>query len=715
MNLVEKLVIYMKLHSELEVSQDFLYADRETKSNKILARFPWKIFSIIFALAYLVVLATLGDTDPVAVLSYFLGQIVFVLIPGMAMGAIFSVAHEKIKYICLSYFLGIFLSLVCYVIVYLLNLQDYLLYLLIGVSVLSFVALYKKRTFFSTLKTNNSGAAVLSITTAVLLIMILSYTIFNNFKPDYTPNTTYYQDMLFNTGNITALYLDFPPQDIRNLGFSFNYNYLYCMFLAVFKNIFGIPSFDLNFKLFPVTQIILFASSLYILFRKYFKNMVWVAVAIMLTLFADEYLFAHVMWAAFSTSFGLVMCMLSIYFFLRYTDNMETAKIKDKNFWMAILFFGMTSFAKSTFALVLLAGLGVILLYQLFRKKNPKTVLAHGFIAIAVIGLSYLVIMWGVTGYNSFTKGFATIMTAMAPSYYVSAVNAWSAGLSPFLIKLAVYPVFLSINYTTVVIAFVLLAYALIRWRREDIKKEIFLFAALTAGIVFASVITQPGLSNILFMIIEIPISILAIIMVLKRLLCLNDARIIFKRVLLIAVCALVALHTGFSIRSIRISDQTGPYPLKSYPLASLTDTPVLNTTPNANCISYDEYLGMLWLKENTPKNAIIAGDRYYYSPNEVLLDARYFYYTVFSERQFYIEGYQYTNTTEKNFDAIIQDKLMTMKLVYQNDEEAIGKLRQAGVQYLIRSEYASNFFQLSPKYGKIVFANKDIVIYQLQ
>ena len=704
------MVIFMKMQSELELSQDSLLADRELKSNKILARFPWKIFSVVFAIAYLIILATLGDTDPFAVLTYFLGQIVFVLIPGMAMGAHFSISTDKVKFICLSYFLGIFISLVCYVIVYLLHLQDYLLYVLAAVSALSFFILYKKRTFYAALNTNNAGGAVLSIVTAVLLMMILSYTIFNNFTPDYTPNTVYYHDMLFNTGNITALYLDFPPQDIRNLDFSFNYNYLYCMFLAIFKNIFGISSFDLNFKLFSVTQILLFTSSLYILFQKYIKNMLLVGAAILLTLLADEFIFAHVMWAAFSTSFGLVLCMLSIYFFLKYTDNIDTAKIRDKNFWMALLFFGMTSFAKSPFALVLLAGLGAVLIYQLFRKKNPKTLLAHGLIAIAVIGVSFLVIMWGVAGYNGFTKGFATIMTTMSPSYYVDAVNSLGASLSPFLIKLLTYPVFLSLYYTTVVISFVLLVYGIIKWRREDIKKEIFLLASVVTGIVCASVITQPGLSNILFMMIEIPISLLAITMVLRRV-CLNDARKIFKRVLVIVICALVALHTGFSIRSIKLADQTT---VKSYPLASLTDSPVLNTTPNANCISHDEYLGMLWIKENTPKDAIIAGDRYYYTPGEVLYDARYFYYTAFGERQFYIEGYEYTNTTEKNFDAIIQDKLKTMKLVYQNDAAAIQKLKHAGVEYLVRSEFASASFQLSPKYGKIVFANQDIIIYQL-
>jgi hypothetical protein len=681
----------------------------ESKANAALARFPWKIFSIAFAAAYLVVVCYFGVVNPASMISYFLGQIAFTLIPGMAMGAALSITGEKVKFICLSYFLGIFINIVFYLVFYLAHLQDFLLYGMIAASALSVFCLYKKRSYIKLMQTNNAGGAVLSITTAICLVMILFYTIFNNFTPDATPNTLYYHDMLWNTGNITALYLQFPPQDLRDLGLSFNYNYLYTMFLAIYKNLFGISSFDLNFKLFAVTQILLFTSSAYLLFQKFIKNMVWVAAAIMLVLFVDGTLFAHVMWAAFSTTFGLVFCILTVYYFFKYTEIMETAKAGNKNFLFLVLFYGMALFAKSTFALIPLAGMGVVLLCQLFQKKNVKVTLLHGIVLIAVTGLACISIYVNVHGFNGLSRGLATLMLDANLPYFQWAVQTWSNALSPTVIKLLCYPVFLATKYTVVTVSFFVLLAAAIKWRREDIKKELFLLASIIFGIVLASVTTQPGGSNALFIMICEPLSLVAIVLVFKRYFAQKDAKPVLRRILCIAVCALVGLQLCFTIPG-----EIQSIDIKSYPPTAYTDHPVVKDASDYNTISYWEYLGMLWLRNNTPKDAIVAGDRIYYANSDALTYARYFDYTAFSERQFYLEGYNYTNTNEKNYESIIQDKLDTLKLVYQNDPDAIAKLKTAGVTYLVCSDFVHAGFQLSPQYGDVVFKNQFITIYKL-
>ena len=683
----------------------------ESKANAILARFPWKVFSVAFAAAYLVIVCYFGNVNPASMLGYFLGQIAFTLIPGMAMGAALSVSGEKIKYHIISYFLGIFINIVFYVAFYLAHLQDFLLYGMIAASALGVFGLYKKRSYLKSLQTNNAGGAILSIATAICLYMLLSYTIFNNFTPDVTPNTLYYHDMLWNTGNITALYLQFPPQDLHNLGLSFNYNYLYTMFLAVYKNLFGISSFDLNFKLFAVTQIVLFTSSIYLLFQKITHNMVWVAAAIFLVLFADGILFAHILWAAFSTTFGLVFCGLAAYWFFKYMENMETARVGDKSFWLMALFFGMAMFAKSTFALVLLAGMGTVLLSQLICKKNIKIMLLHGVVLIAITALAYISILGN--GYNVLTRGLTTLMLDANPPYFQWAVQNWGNALSPTLIKVLCYPVFLATQYTTVTVSFFVLLAAVIKWRAEGIKKELFLLASIAFGVILASVTTQPGGSNALFIMICQPIALLGIAVVFKRYFSLKDAKPVLRRVLCITVCALVGLGTVLTIQGIVTADaRDGRF--KMYPPLALTDHPVVDNISKPNTISFPEYLGMLWLRDNTPKDAIVAGDRFYYLNSKDPAHARYFDYTAFSERQFYLEGFNYTNTNEKNFEQIISGKLETLKRVFINDPDAIARLKAAGVTYLVRSDFIHPDFQLDPQYGRIVFANQAIIIYQL-
>ncbi|MEG1656889.1 MAG: hypothetical protein RR292_05350, partial [Christensenellaceae bacterium] len=89
-------------------------------------------------------------------------------------------------------------------------------------------------------------------------------------------------------------------------------------------------------------------------------------------------------------------------------------------------------------------------------------------------------------------------------------------------------------------------------------------------------------------------------------------------------------------------------------------------------------------------------------------------YYSAFSERQFYIEGYNYINTYQKDFQKIIDARLATMKAVYTGDDAAIAQLKADGVAYLISSTFATPEFVLPAQYGEPVFKNEGITIYQL-
>lgn len=685
---------------------------KEKKGSSKLSRII-KIAFIAFMAVYFAVVIYFGNTPWLDAVSYAVSQILFVFSMGFALALVIKPnVADRLEFVIVSCFLGVLANVVVYMIAYGLGLNDYLQIFMFAFCILSIFVIYKKKKHYYSLKTQEKGAAALCISIAVMLIIILFQTILSNFKPDFSNITTYYQDQLFNVGNVSALVHDFPADDIRNAGMGFSYHYLYNMFLAIYGNIFEITSFDLIFKLFPITQLMLFAGSSYLLFTRFIKNRMLCVLASFLILLADRYFFFHAMWAAFGTTFGFALAALSLYFFLGYIKRMDEAKIWDKDFILSMVFLAATSFAKAPYAFILLAGYGLMILWRLIKSKNKKALFIHGVIAIIAIAVSVVTLLMGVKGYNSLTIGFGTFMTALSPSYYVLAMQNLGGVLSPAMIKLMTYPVFLAINYTFAVMGFFSLLFVIIKYRKEKLMTEKLLFILIILGLIVGSVTQQPGSSNMFFMMAVVPYGLMGIILTFKRVFADENVKKKAAKTWLVIIIVLSAISLVNQINLIRIQSYQV---VKPYPVLGYTEEPLLNHDSSVNCITAEEYEGMMYLRENTEKTDIIAGDRYFYSPDQSDYYARYFYYTAFSERQFYLEGYNYVNTKQEDFMDIINDKKDLLAKVYSGDTDAVKELKEQGVTYIVKSEFTSPAFFLDNELGEIVFGNNDIVIYKLK
>ena len=113
------------------------------------------------------------------------------------------------------------------------------------------------------------------------------------------------------------------------------------------------------------------------------------------------------------------------------------------------------------------------------------------------------------------------------------------------------------------------------------------------------------------------------------------------------------------------------------------------------------------WLRENTPEDSIIAVDKF-----SEELDYRniYFYASAFSERQCYIEGYDYSDVTESRVEGMLSlnETFFTGDMMERDVSIEVN-----GINYLVATQQAHPDYEpLGIDYEK-VFENSEVTIYK--
>ena len=135
----------------------------------------------------------------------------------------------------------------------------------------------------------------------------------------------------------------------------------------------------------------------------------------------------------------------------------------------------------------------------------------------------------------------------------------------------------------------------------------------------------------------------------------------------------------------------------------------VFNTPANseANLVSADTMEAYLWLRDNTEEDAKVAVDRL---SEELDYRSIYFYCSAFAERQCFLEGYDYSDVTEKQVDAM---KTINEKFFSDNSAEAELAMEMNGIDYLVVTEMMHPGYEPSGLKLKLVFKNDEVSIYR--
>ncbi len=134
-------------------------------------------------------------------------------------------------------------------------------------------------------------------------------------------------------------------------------------------------------------------------------------------------------------------------------------------------------------------------------------------------------------------------------------------------------------------------------------------------------------------------------------------------------------------------------------------------------------YSGLNWIRENTPKNAVIAVNEHYV--DETKLDPRYFDYSAFSERRIFLEGWAYTVAAYRSgYADVITGKAsaypdrseLCSRVFEHGDEAAINLLIQEyGVTHLLVDRVHGHATPKLDALATRVFDHADVTIYQIK
>ncbi|WP_028234647.1 hypothetical protein [Pseudobutyrivibrio sp. MD2005] len=114
-----------------------------------------------------------------------------------------------------------------------------------------------------------------------------------------------------------------------------------------------------------------------------------------------------------------------------------------------------------------------------------------------------------------------------------------------------------------------------------------------------------------------------------------------------------------------------------------------------------------LWLRDNTAEDAMVAVDRF---SEETDYRDIYFYCGAFSERQCYLEGYDYSDVTDKQIAA-----MLSINESFYNTDSAKAEIAMEmnGIDYLVVTKAGHPDFQNTSRRLNLVFINDEVQIYQ--
>lgn len=131
------------------------------------------------------------------------------------------------------------------------------------------------------------------------------------------------------------------------------------------------------------------------------------------------------------------------------------------------------------------------------------------------------------------------------------------------------------------------------------------------------------------------------------------------------------------------------------------------DSTDRPDLVSADTMEAYFWIRDNTDENAIIAVDRL---SEELDYRSIYFYASAFAERQCYLEGYDYSDVTEKQVEAMLN---INEKFFSEDSLEAEAAMDLNRINYLVVSEMENPDYVPSSKHLKAVFTNDAVTVYK--
>ncbi len=530
-----------------------------------------------------------------------------------------------------------------------------------------------------------------------------------NLTPDLSGNRAYFHDTLNGVSLTTSASRGFPMLILQMAGCEHWYHIGFFAYSALMKLCTGVNAFEVVTKFSLLSVAPLIAAAFFCLARRCLRDNRVAAVAGLLGLvFACGYQAHYYYQDTIGFPMGVAFCLLAVHLFLLAQARGGGPVNRFHLLSAVMLLAGLT--AKGPVAVTVLFGLCFVLLLELLRERRWKEVIPRGLLyAVPFIGLYFALYNHGASDSMTFSFSGARYEVQYHLPQAVLDAPVW------------LNRIYGCVKHTLTASWFLTLCLALLLvWciaarkdKRPDRLVDFCLGGALL-GYVFINIFQQMGSSELYF------INILCPFVTIAGAGCLLDLFQRAKRtrkglVCFSALCALFFLpvfalclrgswHSYYNSQS---SYTTGLEAALKY---SRWGSGEAVTQDNRRKITTTaEYEAMLWLRDNTPEDAVVADGRY-------TTNNKYFAGSVFSERGFYLEGWGFVTMEDSNDNTDEKVERDTFQRFFygSGDEGYIPLMAREGCDYLVISQYINPGLTLSDAYCDEVFRNEDVAIYKL-
>ncbi len=644
---------------------------------------------------------------------WLLYQIAAVGVPGLALVQLFRLRLSPLETLIAAYGFGIASNIAVYCLFAPFHLMQFIPYAVAALCAAAVVVLILKRNQPLVGRADDGElriALIFGVFAAVATFLLLSLTMIT---PDITGARQYFHDTLNGVALTTSASRGFPMLILQMAGTEHWYHIFFFAYHAVFKLVSGFDSFLIITKMSLIAFAPFIAALTVALGKRVLKDNRLTAIAAAVLLVIPAYYYAHYLYKdTIGFPMGLAFGMLCALLFLQAEET--PCRLFNRYYAAAAIFLIVCVGAKGPIGVTLLFAMCFTLLFAMLRHKRWNVLIQGLIFALTFFAAYLLLYRSGASDSMSWSPLYSAIRTDFA---------YWCVDRMPaFLYYIAATLFYIISKDPIAFLTFILLIIYMIRHAKQMTTFLYLTFGGLLIGYFLMCTFKQMGSSEEYFFTCMQPFALIACVKILSELWVLRETKpaktrfAVLFAALLIPMLALNGANTyrcwiGDDTSTVQ-SGLTAAFRHSVFSPKITTEQQIAQLEVDGlrrNTITPQEYEAMLWLRDNTPADAVIADGRY-------LKNNKYFYGTTFSERGFFLEGYGFVTMEDSNDNTKEKVRRDTfLRFFFEAPEDGyLPLLAREGCDYLIISEYINPGYRPTDRFCTEVYRNEHLSIYKL-
>ncbi|MCI7302399.1 MAG: hypothetical protein SOR93_07410 [Clostridiales Family XIII bacterium] len=639
-----------------------------------------------------------GQVNKTELLKLGLFMLFYVQIPGLLSLGLLGI---KFKIQVTKYPIGFFIGFALITIIYIISVQLNQTFILNMYSIITcmlfFVIKIMKVSRCSDFRKRQNHLIkdinlVLYISLIIIFLISMLYT--QGTYPDFksTGYVFLYPDNAWHMGIVNAVAQGFPPEMpwYYNAG-ELNYHYFTDFLYGIALKTLDVPADVSILTGTPYLITYLYGLSAYSVIyemneKKYFAGM-FPFISIFGVLWGGHNYELHVLKNVNNVGFAAAVLMCLFILLKSCMENNSRKHCISTILAMALLMYLLTGL-KGPFGLVFIVGAMGTLLFSMFFKSKDKV----KYLAITVT----LLIVFVVTYYSFIAGTSATSTTLISIKGLIYDIKSFK-----FILIFGVF-------FVPFFVFFVQEAIGLAKKTSSFNFITITFFAITIAGLTAKAITEMPDGNNGYFGYASVPsLAILGTVYLSERW---NRKETYIRIMKFLTIVLVIISLANFTLTFLEVSKVTE----RSLNIAKI-DKKV--TRGWQGYFSYQEYKAMKWIRENTPQNALIASDKQALVPKQEFnifdkKQQKWFYYSGYSQRRFFLEGTAYVSLTDYERNHLYK---MNSELYSMNNSLRVVQAKALGINYFIVSKRLNPNFKFADKGIERCFSNKDVDIYKVK